>query len=124
LEIKSQQALKQGSRVDGIIGGCLVSPQTRRQRQKNAPVHNRAVDTRIHFPETHAYHDVHERSISWSPLYRICRLQSVFPAEIYDELNNTFSIKNAVNIVFTRDYCLVTTLALLGTFYTFKHTCS
>jgi hypothetical protein len=51
---KDQQALNQGSRVDGITRGSLVSPKTRRQPPKNAMVLCRAEDTRTHFPETQA----------------------------------------------------------------------
>jgi hypothetical protein len=41
-----QPALSQGSGVDGITRGSLVSPKTGGQRPKNAPVHCRAEDTR------------------------------------------------------------------------------
>jgi hypothetical protein len=61
---KSQSALNQGSRVDGITRGSLVSPKARRQRSKNAPAHCRAEDTRTHFPETRAQRNELERSIS------------------------------------------------------------
>jgi hypothetical protein len=49
---KSQPALNQGSRVDGITWGSLISPKTRRQCLKDVQVHCRAEDTRTHFPET------------------------------------------------------------------------
>jgi hypothetical protein len=48
----SQPALNQGSRVDRMTRGSLVSPKTQRQRPKNAPLHCRAEGTRTHFPET------------------------------------------------------------------------
>jgi hypothetical protein len=39
---KSQPVLNQGSRVNEIRRGSLVSPETRKQSPKNAPVHCRA----------------------------------------------------------------------------------
>jgi hypothetical protein len=51
---KSLLALNEGSRVDGITWGSLVSTETQEQRPKNALVHCHAEDTRTHFPETRA----------------------------------------------------------------------
>jgi hypothetical protein len=51
---RNQPALSVGSGVDGITRGSLVSPKTRSQRPKNAPVQCRAEDTRTNFLETQA----------------------------------------------------------------------
>jgi hypothetical protein len=51
---KSQPALNQGSRVDGITQESVISPKTRWQSPKTAPVHRRTEDIRAHFPETKA----------------------------------------------------------------------